>query len=766
MSGVNHLTAQAILRKVNQAVEAAPSPSTALAAYVSLLKELIPCSAAALFLCDDDSGEYVLVAEEGLPIESEEFIRIKYGDGLVGLVAEKEALINVSCFASHEQYIADARVDESLFDSFLGLPIIDGAALLGVVVLYAEGKHIFPDEWCSICLTLTVNLAVLVAQAKAKGKLTMTASPNCRARYKDQAISALPGAPGIAIGKGVLVFPEADLDAVPDKEIKDATSEIKRFDHALTQAKEGMIALHNRAKETFSAAESAIFDAYLRILDSRTFSDKVHDIIRNGQWAEGALRCVIKAQVAQFEALDDPYLSERADDLSDLGRRVLFFLQEKEKETRTYPEKTILVSESLTASALLEVPHERLIGIVSATGSANAHIAILARAMGIPAIMGMHGVSVIDLSDKTLVLDGYYGQVYVSPSRALKREFQSFSKEESELDAELVALKDLPAETLDNHKVSLLINTGLHDDSRLASCVGAEGVGLYRSELLFMRENRFPSENEQYVAYKHLIDSFPNQPITMRTLDIGGDKSLPYFPIQEDNPFLGWRGIRVTLDHPEIFLQQVRAMIRASEGHGPLKMMLPMVTSLFEAEEALRLIIQVHQELLEAGIAVEMPSVGTMIEVPAAVYQSYELAKRLSFLSVGSNDLTQYVLAVDRNNPRVADYYDSLHPAVLMALQQVVKSAHKAGKPVGICGEMCSDPLSVILLLALGFDSLSMNARILPRIKWIIRSFTLETAQELLKEALSMHDPREVRQLLEDALEAVGLGGLIRAGRQ
>lgn len=765
MDEAQHLTKD-LLRKVNQAVDAAPTLSDALDTYLAHLKETIPCDGCALFLCDDDAGAYVLVATDSVPVSGDSPIRVKYGEGLVGFVAEKEALLNEPIYKEHDQYIGLKRLDDSSFETFLGVPIIDDGELQGVAVLYREDITEFSDEQCSIGLTLTINLAGLIARGKAKGDVAKLLAPKRRSRYKNKALSGLPGAPGIAVGKGVLVFPEADLDAVPDREISDVDKEIDRFDSALKQAREEMMDLHRRAKDTFSAAESAIFDAYLRILDSRSFSDQVHALIEEKQWAEGALRRVIKAQAAQFEALDDAYLSERADDLLDLGRRVLFFLQEKERETRSYPENTVLVGEALSVTTLLEVPHDRLVGIVSKTGSANAHVAILARALGVPAVMGMEGVSALDFSNKTVIVDGYYGQVYVSPSRTLKEEFIALSQEEVELDADLASLKRKQAKTTDGHRVQLLVNAGLTVDQDIAKRVGAEGVGLYRSEMLFMQKERFPTENEQYEVYRELVQSFPKVPITMRTLDIGGDKILPYFPIEEDNPFLGWRGVRVTLDHPEIFLQQVRAMIRASEGHEQFRMMLPMVMSLSDVEDSLRLIMQAHQELVESGLDVEMPAVGTMVEVPAAVYQSEELAKRLSFLSVGSNDLTQHILAIDRNNSRVADLYDSLHPAVLRALKQVVKAGHRAGKPVGICGEMCSDPLAVILLLALGFDSLSMNARILPRMKWVIRSFSLEEAQALLKEALSMHDPKEVRELLEGALDAAGLGGLIRAGRQ
>jgi len=300
-------------------------------------------------------------------------------------------------------------------------------------------------------------------------------------------------------------------------------------------------------------------------------------------------------------------------------------------------------------------------------------------------------------------------------------------------------------------------------DSGLSMSVGAEGVGLYRSEVPFMSRDRFPSEDEQYIIYRQILKAFAPRWVTMRTLDVGGDKVLPYLPIEEDNPYLGWRGIRVTLDHPDVFLLQVRAMMRANEGLNNLRIMLPMITILSEVDEAVYLINQAYAELLEEGCQIVKPELGVMIEVPAAVYQARELAKRVDFISVGSNDLTQYLLAVDRNNARVASLYDSLHPAMIRTLIKVVEGGHAAGVKVSICGEMANDPLAVILLLAMGFDTLSMNSTSLPRVKWVIRNFSLATARKILADVLELEHPTEVRLHLQKALEIQGLGGLIRA---
>jgi phosphotransferase system enzyme I (PtsP) len=329
---------------------------------------------------------------------------------------------------------------------------------------------------------------------------------------------------------------------------------------------------------------------------------------------------------------------------------------------------------------------------------------------------------------------------------------------------ELEALRGLPPETTDGYLLPLYLNTGLVSESRPVGIEESAGVGLYRTELPFIVRDRFPGEEVQVANYRMVLKTFAPRPVTIRTLDVGGDKALPYFPVVEANPFLGWRGIRITLDHPEIFLTQVRAMLRADIGLGNLQLLLPMITTVGEVDDALLLIHRARNELLDEGFPVSLPPVGVMIEVPAAVYQTRALARRVQFLSVGTNDLTQYLLAVDRNNPHVARLYSELHPAVLRALVDIMEGARAHGREVSICGEMAGDPVAVPLLLGLGVHSLSMGASSLLRVKWVIRSLSRTRAKELLAAALQCEEASSVRRLLVDALGEVGLSGLVRSG--
>ena len=318
--------------------------------------------------------------------------------------------------------------------------------------------------------------------------------------------------------------------------------------------------------------------------------------------------------------------------------------------------------------------------------------------------------------------------------------------------------------TRDGWQVQLWVNIGLSGDITRSLDRGAEGIGLFRTEVPFMSKDRFPTEQEQKTLYREHMEAFEPRPVTMRTLDIGGDKALSYFPIQEENPFLGWRGVRVTLDHPEIFLVQVRAMLKANAGlRGILRIMLPMISSLTEFRRAKRLIDQAYSEVIEEGVDVKRPDIGVLIEVPAAVYQARLIAKEADFIAVGSNDLTQYLLAVDRNNPRVANLYQEVHPAVISALREVARAAHVAEKPLGICGELAGTPAGAILLTAMGYHVLSMNATHLLRVKWVIRNIKRSDARRMLARVLQMDTAEEVTAFLHKDMVRLGLGKVMPA---
>lgn len=760
-----------VLKRIVQEVTAAQQLSEALGILVKQINKAINAEAVSVYLIDTKHAEYVLIATEGLNKQAEFRVRISLDSGLIGQVGRREEPINLENAPTHPDFYHHSLLGEERFNAFLGVPIIQHRKLYGVLIVQQTEQRCFDDTEESFLITLAAQLGGIIAHAEATGELAELTQPKPLGGVEKiesvaAALAGIGSVPGIGIGTAVVVYPPADIDAVPRNPVETLDEEVSSFYEALEATRDDMQRLGRRMKAVVAEEEHALFDVYLRILDKDSLGAEVEHVIREEKIsAQAALATVIKKHVSQFESMEDSYLRERASDFRDLGRRVLAALQWSQHEELIYPKRTVLIGEEVTAAALAEVPEGCLAGVVSAKGSNNSHVAILARALGVPTVMGVRGLKLELISRRAVIVDGYYGQVHVSPSKAVLAEFRLLEQEEQALNQSLVSLRDKPAETTDSYKISLQVNTGLAMDAGLSMSVGAEGVGLYRSEVPFMSRDQFPSEDEQTIIYRQTLKAFAPRPVTMRTLDIGGDKVLPYFPVEEENPYLGWRGIRVTLDHPDVFLMQVRAMMRASEELNNLRIMLPMVTTLSEVEEATYLIEQAFHELLEEGCTIEKPKLGVMIEVPAAAYLAREIAKRVDFISVGSNDLTQYFLAVDRNNARVAGLYDAMHPAMLRVLLKIVEGGHAAGVEVSICGEMASDPLAVILLIAMGFDTLSMNSASLPRVKWVIRNFAIANARKILAEVLEFEHPAEIRLHLERALEAEGLGSLIRAGK-
>ena len=747
------------LRKIVQEVNAAKDLKAALGIIVQRVREAMGSQVCSVYLLDPESNRFVLMATEGLNKKAIGKVSMAPNEGLVGLVGTREEPLNLEHASEHPRYRYFAETGEERYASFLGAPIIHHRKVMGVLVIQQKEQRQFDEGEEAFLVTMSAQLAGVIAHAEATGSIRGLGRQG--KGIQEAKFIGVPGSPGAAVGTAVVVLPPADLEVVPDKTVDDIAAELALFNDALEGVRSDMRALSARMATQLRPEERALFDVYLMMLEDAALGNEVVKVIRTGQWAQGALRQVIGEHINRFELMDDAYLRERASEFKDLGRRLLAYLQQARQQTLVYPDNCILVSEELSPAMLGEVPEGKLVGLVSVQGSGNSHVAIFARAMGIPTVMGVVDLPYSKIDGIQLIVDGYHGEVFTNPSEVLRKQYAEVVEEERQLAQGLDALRALPCETLDGHRMPLWVNTGLLADVKRAQERGAEGVGLYRTEVPFMIKERFPSEKEQLAIYREQLAAFHPLPVTMRSLDIGGDKALSYFPIKEDNPFLGWRGIRVTLDHPEIFLVQTRAMLKASEGLNNLRILLPMISGIQELEEALHLIHRAWGEVRDEGTDVPLPPVGVMIEIPAAVYQVRELARQVDFLSVGSNDLTQYLLAVDRNNPRVADLYDFLHPAVLQALRLVVAGAHAEGKPVSICGEMAGDPACAVLLMAMGFDGLSMNATNLPKVKWLLRQISLGKAQELLGQVMNIDNPQVIHSTLQLALRNLGLGRMI-----
>ncbi len=751
------------LRSIIQEVSRSSDLDAVLNIIVERVRAALDTEVCSVYLLDDVEQRYVFMATRGLNPDAIGKVSLGQDEGLISFVGERAEPLNLEDAQNHPRNRFFEEIGEEPFHAFLGVPIIHHRKVLGVLVIQQKQTRKFDESEEAFLITLSAQLAGIIAHTAATGSLFGLATGQARqsARFK-----GIQGSAGVAIGTAIVSFPEAELHNVPDKQITDIDGEIALFQQAIEGTREDISSIAETLKDRLQPEELALFDVYLHMLDDSAISGEVIDRISAGDWAQSALRKVIMSHVATFDAMEDAYLRERGADVKDLGTRVLARLQSADTREQFYPDNTILVSEELTPADLAKVPRNKLAGFVSIKGSGKSHVAILAEAMGIPTVMGVSDLPIELLDEKPMIVDGFGGIVVTYPKEEELGYYRRIIAEEAALVDGLTVSGDDPCHTKDGHRVRLWVNTGLMTDVLRSLDRGAEGVGLYRTEVHFMMNERFPTEEEQRVIYREHIQAFAPRPVTMRTLDIGGDKALSYFPIEEANPFLGWRGIRVTLDHPEIFLSQVRAMIRANEGiDTELRIMLPMVSSIAEVDEAQRLISQCYREIIEEGVQVEMPDVGVMIEVPAAVYQARDIIKRVDFLSVGSNDLIQYMLAVDRNNAQVAELYQEFHPAVLHALKHVVEAAHAESKGIGICGEMAGNPSAAVLLLAMGFDVLSMNSSNLLMVKHAISHFEMSQASQILETALSMDNAYLIKNYVDDEMRAAGLGNIVRSRR-
>jgi len=743
------------LRSIVQEVVTARELPDTLAIIVRRVREAMRTQVCSVYIHDPVSDRYVFMATEGLNKALEGRFSLARDEGLIGLVARREEPLNLDDAESHPSFKYIEGSGEEVFKSFLGVPVINHRQVLGVLVVQQRERRRFDEDEEAFLITMSAQLAGIIAHAGAAGSFR---NPTRDARVRATEFAGVPGSPGIAVGRVVVVSPPSDLKAVPSRACEDPEAEVQLFQQAVQAVRDEVMTIRGELSSRVRPEELALFDAYAMLLDDHALSGEVIERIRGGSWAQGALSQVVLAHVRTFELMEDPYIRDRATDLRDLGRRVLAQLQAGARGRVEYPGRTVLVGEEIPASLLAEVPEARLAGIVSVSGSGNSHTAILARAMGVPTVMGAVDLPFAEIDAAEIVVDGHQGRVLVDPVPELRQQYVEAMEAEQAAAREMESCIDLPCEMTDGHAVKLLVNTGLNAELMRSLVRGAEGVGLYRTEIPFLMRERFPTEEEQRVIYREQLAAFAPRPVTMRTLDVGGDKSLPYFPIREENPFLGWRGIRVTLDHPEIFLAQVRAMLKASLGLDNLRVMLPMISNTEELDDALALLNRAYAELCEEGWGIAKPQVGVMVEVPAAVYQARDLARRVDFLSVGSNDLTQYLLAVDRNNARVAALYHAFHPAVLHALASVVEAAHAAGRPVSICGELAGDPGAALLLVAMGYDMLSMSATNLARVKATLRRFSRAEADELLAEVMHLDDARRIRAAVDERLRDGGVG--------
>ena len=564
-------------------------------------------------------------------------------------------------------------------------------------------------------------------------------------------ISGIPASPGIVFGKALVLKEEKivlDMQKIKDSQVDE---EIARFYAGREAAVEQLNSIKERAYQSLGEEKAAIFEGHLMILEDEELEEEIIDYLRSNHVnAAVAANVVIDQQVAILSEIDDEYLKERAGDIRDIGNRLI---------------KNILgmhivdlgeineVAYDLTPSETAQLNLDKVLGFVTDIGGRTSHTSIMARSLELPAIVGTNNVTELVNTGDFLILDALNNVVYVNPSQEDIQRLKALQAKLADEKAELAKLKDLPALTLDGHRVDVVANIGTIRDIEGAERNGAEGVGLYRTEFLFMDRDQLPTEEEQFIAYKDVVEAMNGNLVILRTMDIGGDKELPYLDLpKEMNPFLGWRAIRIALDRREILNAQLRAVLRAS-AYGKLAVMFPMIISVEEIRELKSVIEELKVELRNEGKAFdENIQIGVMVETPSAAVNAKFLAKEVDFFSIGTNDLTQYTLAVDRGNELISHLYNPMSPSVLSLIKQVIDASHAEGKWTGMCGELAGDERATVLLLGMGLDEFSMSAISVPRIKKLIRNVNYQDAKLLAEKALQQPTAAEIERLVIDFL--------------
>lgn len=738
------------------------------------------------YLLDPRQQRLTLTATTGLEQSAIGKVTMEVGEGLTGMAIEKLEPVMVVDAIAHPRYKYFPETGEERYHSFAGIPIVDRGTPLGVLVVQTLRRRKFSGNEMRLLRAIASQVAGIIVQARLLEDLRskeeerreyrrrmMAAVKRLQAyektigeesqpaprRTRQGRLAGLPAAPGFGAGRAHILQPPVTLAMVDDRIAEDPAAEKVRFYRAVSESIRELEALKVRLSRRLPEFDVNIIEAHRMMLEDRGFLAKVDAEIKGGAVAETALRRVVEEYLASFANMSDPYLAERAADVKDVGLRLLRNLLGVEEPERALEPDTVLVADEVTISDLSVIDHEHLRGIVLATGGTTSHVTILAKSFEIPTVVGARPTQGEDVHEgDQLIVDGNSGVVYVNPPVDVTREYERLDREYRAFNRELDALKPMPAETTDGRRVNLHANIGLVADLHFVHRHGADGVGLYRTEFPFLTFRDLPDEEEQYQLYARVVRSMEGRQVTIRTLDVGADKAPPYLHLApESNPFLGWRSIRISLEMPELFKTQIRALLRVAT-LGRVRILLPMISGLEEVRRAKELIEEAKDELRARGREFDATvPVGIMVEVPSAVALASHLIREVDFFSIGTNDLIQYLLAVDRGNAKVAGLFEPLHPAVLAAIHDTVQAAKGAGKSVGICGEMAADPLCTLVLLGLGLDDLSMGPFFIPVVKRIIRSVPDATVRALTRDLLGLPTVKEVKGYLFDGMKSLGI---------
>lgn len=720
---------------------------------VSLVKEEMHTDVCSLYLYDEEKNRIYLVATEGLDHSAIGKVEMKPSEGLTGLVFETMTPLVVQDAHEHPRFRYFPVTREEKFKTFLGVPLISRKSPIGVLVVQDRDNKTYNTQELQLFNTIAGQVAGVVVNARLLRELT-TISPFTVSVPEPErsplVLHGTPATPGIAMGPAVLMEIHENFHYIIEEHTDDPEGQKRKFLEASEAGRVEIEALRERVQEQLGEDEAGIFNIHLMMLEDQGFNQKVFETIDSGTTALYAVKSVLAGYLKSFQDIDDQYLKDRAVDIEDVGRRIIRLLSDQSRDgSLHFQGEGILITRLITPSDAAILSTEKVQGVATSAGGHTSHAIILSRSLGIPCVVGIDELVEIVQPGDYIIVDGNTGNVFINPDKTVLKEYKRILKDYTKHVVELVREKDLPAVTLDGFKVDLMANVGLLSDLKFMEYYGAEGIGLYRTELPFMARSILPTEDEQYRIYRNMVEGAKGKIVNIRTLDVGGDKTIPYlnFPIEE-NPFLGWRSIRMCLEKVDIFKTQIRAIMRAAR-HGSVSILIPMVSTLDEVKGIQRLLEEARLELKASKIPHNSAiPLGLMIEVPSAALLAGQLAREVDYLTVGTNDLTQYTLAVDRNNKSVAHMYDPMNPGILNLIAMTARAARESNIPVAVCGEIAADPLWTPLLIGLGIAGLSMNASSIPLIKRSIRLIRHADCLRAARRALKAGTSADVRRIM------------------